>query len=117
MDATLVKTVIQLENRTEIELLISLLNLGLCAALNSGCLTIEEAEIYLYSPYTLEQLEKLGVDRELIDLIQLGTELEDVQSLISEKLGDSIEEIQVGTIKFLKSLALINVPKNKWIKA
>ena len=120
MDVTLAKKIIQLDNKIEIERLICILNLGICAALNSGSLTIEEAETYLYSPYTMEQLEKLGVDQELIELIQLGTELEDVKSLIPEKLSDSIEEIEMESIKFLKSLASnisTNIPQNKWIKA
>jgi hypothetical protein len=111
--------VIQLQDKTEIERLISLLNLGICAALESQVLSLEEAESYLYSPYTMEQLEKLGVAQELSALIHLGTELEDVKSLLPEKLSDSIAEIKGESIKVLKSLRSApdqNICKKKWIQ-
>lgn len=111
--------VIQLQDKAEIERLISLINLGICAALENQALSIEEAEFYLYSPHTMEQLQELGVAQELIDVVHLGTELEDVKSLLPEKLSDSIAEIKVESIKLLKSLRSVspnNFPKKKWIQ-
>lgn len=69
----------KIDNKRDIEYLISILNLGLCVAIENGVLNIEEAEAYLYSPYTMEQLEKLDVATVLIDIIHLGTELEDAR--------------------------------------
>lgn len=57
--------VIKLQDKTEIERLISLINLGICAALEREVLSIEEAEYYLYSPYTMEQAEKWVVNQDL----------------------------------------------------
>jgi hypothetical protein len=111
--------IIKLQDKTEIERLISLINLGICAALESQILSIEEAEFYLYSPHTMEQLKKLGVAQELIDVVHLGTELEDVKSLLPEKLSDSIAEIKAESIKFLKSLRSVpskNFSRKKWIQ-
>ncbi|MGK7878257.1 MAG: DUF3969 family protein [Xenococcaceae cyanobacterium] len=119
MEATSTKLMIQLEDKAEIERLISLISLGICAALKKGIVNLEAAESYLYSPYTIEQLKSLEVDQELIDLIHLGTELEDVESLIPEKLSDSICEIEVGTLKFLQSLcsgSSNDRSRKKWIQ-
>ena len=113
------KLIVQLQDKPEIERLISIINLGICTALESGVLTLEEAESYLYSPYTIEQLEKLGVAQKLIDLVHLGTELEDIKSLLPDKLDSSIEEIKVETIEFLKSLnsnSSNRFPRKKWVQ-
>lgn len=111
--------VIKVSGKVEIEHLIAILNLGICSALDNNLLRIEEAATYLYNPYTMEQMKKLGLAQELIDTIHLGTELEDVESLIPDKLRDSIEEIKVETIKFMQGL-LTSVPNTlysqKWIQ-
>lgn len=110
---------IKVDGKREIELLISIINLGIYLALKEGLIGIEDAERYLYSPYTMSQLERLNIRQELIDIIHLGTELEDVQSLLPEKLGDSLEEIKQETIKTMHLLAE-NPSKNpstkKWIQ-
>lgn len=112
--------VIQLQDKTEIERLNCIINLGICAAIKNGVLSIEEAEKYLYSLYTMEQLEKLGVAQDLIDVVHLGTELEDVKSLLPEKIQDSLEEIRVETIKFLQFLHSApsnSLSRKKWVQA
>ena len=117
--STSIKLVIQLEDKSEIERLISIVNLGICTALESGILSIEEAESYLYSPYTMEQLEKLGVAQKLIDVVHLGTELEDIKNLLPDNFDQSLKEIKVETIEFLKSLTSnpsTPLPRKKWVQ-
>jgi hypothetical protein len=114
-----VEMIVKLEEKPDIERFVSIVNLGICTALENGVLTIEEAETYLYSPYTMEQLEKLDVAQELIDIVHLGTELEDIKSLIPEKLNESLEEIKVETLKFMKSVLQTtptNIRPQKWIQ-
>jgi Protein of unknown function (DUF3969) len=119
MTLTSNKLMIHLQEKQEIERLISIISLGLCTAIERGVLSLEEAESYLYSPYTMEQLEKLGVDRKLIDVVHLGTELEDIKSLLPDKLDRSLEEIKIETIEFLKSLnsnSSTPLPRKKWVQ-
>ncbi|ELR99522.1 DUF3969 family protein [Gloeocapsa sp. PCC 73106] len=118
METSVSKIIIKLDDKKEIERLISILNLGICTGLKQRSLTISEAESYLYSPYTMEQLKKIGIAQELIDLIHLGTELEDLESLLPEKLNDGIEEIQAKTIEFMKtnSSDSSTVPRPKWLQ-
>ena len=80
------------------------MSLGLCAAIAANSLTIAEAEVALFNPGVLAQLEALGVGQELRDIVHLGTELEDVVSLAPERLGESVAEIQTLALEFLRSL-------------
>lgn len=118
METVVNEMMIKIADKIEIEHFISILNLGLCVAIENGVLSIEEAEAYLYSPYTMEQLEKLGVAQELIDIIHLGTELSDLESLLPEKLSSGIEEIKTNTLELIKSRsALISTTdRKKWIQ-
>ncbi len=45
--------------------------------LNSGIISIDNAEHTLFTPYMMESLSSLGVKPDIIDLIHKGTELED----------------------------------------
>lgn len=110
---------IKAEGKQEIEVLIAVLNLGICTALENNLMTLEQVESYLYSPYTIEHLRRLEVNQDLIGLIHLGTELENVKSLIPEKYQESISEIKLGTHEFIKTLAdssAKNVSRKKWIR-
>jgi hypothetical protein len=106
---------ISVEEKSEIERIILLMNLGLTNALNEGLISIEEAENFLFSPYTMEQLKELKVNKEIIRIINLGCELENVEHLIPDKLTDSIDEIKNQSIKLLKTLPKPNLPLKKWI--
>ena len=109
--------VIQLEDKVEIERLISILNIGLCVAIARGALSVEEAENYLYSPYTMQKLKTLGVSQALIDTIHLGTELENVERLVPESFSDSLNEIQEKAIEILRSLPPTALPRDKWVQS
>ncbi|BBP93361.1 hypothetical protein BsIDN1_69790 [Bacillus safensis] len=56
----------------------------------------------MFSPRTIDVLKKKGINEELINILHLGTELEDVESLIPQELSDSLEEIRVKCLKFLE---------------
>jgi hypothetical protein len=110
---------IKVDEKEEIEIFVSIIILGLCTALKEDVLGIEDAESYLYNPYSMERLKKLAVNQELIDIVHLGTELEDVKSLLPGELTASIEEIEEKTLQFIQALAnrLPNAPpRKKWIR-
>lgn len=107
--------IIQVEDRTEVERLLSILNIGLCVALEQGTLSIEAAEQYFYSPYTLKKLQELGVSPQLLTVVHLGTELEDVESLLPEKLGESLAEMKELSFQILETLPATDVGQ-KWVQ-
>ena len=107
---------IQVEDKTEIERLLAILQIGLCVALEQDILSIEDAERYVYSPYTLEKLEALGVSPQLQRLVQLGSELEDVASLLPEKLAESLAEIKQAALDILQDLPA-ETTDQKWVQS
>lgn len=115
MKQNAMEMIIQIEDKAEIERLLSILNLGLCAALAQGVLSIEAAEHYLYSPYTLEMLQELDVSPKLLQVVHLGTELEDVESLLPEKLDESLAEMKQLSLEILRTLSATN-PDRQWVQ-
>lgn len=96
--------VLRLEDKTEIEQWVATMSLGICAVIVGGSLSIAEAETRLLNPHTLEQLETLRLASDLIEIVHLGTELEDVQSLIPKRLSKSLTEIEAKALAFLNSI-------------
>lgn len=80
-----------------------LLNLGILHALKYQIITLNEAEDLLYSPYAMKILKKNKISDEIVDIIHLGTELEDVVSL-GLNLNQSIDDMIHMTEKVYKEI-------------
>jgi hypothetical protein len=101
----------------EAEQLVAVLCIGVCIALKSGTMSINEAENCLFSPYTISVLEQSGLSECAIELIHMGTELEDVESLAPDKLSDAIDELKNKAIGLLKALPPRALPRDRWVKS
>lgn len=77
---------------------ISFLTLGVLTALDKNLISIDEAEGFVFKPYLAKFLEQIDSDEKLIEIINIGCELEDVECLIPEQLQASIEELIQKTI-------------------
>lgn len=71
----------------------SIVVVGLAFALKEKSISVVEAERILFSPYMAAQLARSGCSSGLVDLIERGCELEDVESLIPQQLLGVIEGI------------------------
>ncbi len=80
-----------------------LIIIGTLRALRLKVLSINEAEQIVFSPATLETLQVNECDKRIMDMIHLGTELEDVESIIPDQLENSIGEIESMAVHYLKS--------------
>lgn len=78
--------------------------IGLLDSLKDGILSIDECEQYLFSPYSLKVLRRKGIDKRIIDIVHLGTELEDVESLRPECLSNEIQELYASAKRLLEEL-------------
>ncbi|AVQ33333.1 DUF3969 domain-containing protein [Staphylococcus muscae] len=67
------------ENTREVEKFALIIIHGLFSQMNKGLISIENAEHIFFTPHTITELEKLNVDQSIIELIHLGTELEDLE--------------------------------------
>lgn len=106
---------ISFEGKSEIERFILLMNIGFMVALKEGIVTIQEIENYIYNPYSMEKLRSNGIGEDVVRLVSLGCELEDVLSLIPDKLTSSINDIENQSKELLRSLPKSDQPTKKWI--
>lgn len=66
-----------MDDPAEVSQMVVVMSLGMCTAIVAGSLSIEDAERRLFNPQVLARL----------------TELEDVQSLVPDRLGESLAQI------------------------
>lgn len=81
---------------------ISFLALGVLTSLEKKLISIDEAEGYIFKPSLVNFLEEINATEELINIINLGCELEDIESLIPEKLQSNIEDLLNKTLSVIK---------------
>lgn len=77
--------------------------LGTLEAVKDGGITIDEAEKFLFSPHMIKELRLKQCNEKIIELIAKGCELEDIASLLPEKLDEVIVELKKETIKIVKN--------------
>lgn len=106
---------VSLKTKADIERFILIANIGMMVAIKEGVISIEEAENYLYSPCSVKMIRDLGINKDVIKLLELGCELEDVESLIPDKLNNSIDEISFKSIELLRLVPKPVLPLKRWI--
>lgn len=107
---------ISIKGKNEFERIITIFQLGILTALECKLINIEESEAYLFNPYTLDMLKRNNINSNVIDITHLGSELEDIESLLPHKLQDNILELKKETINNFKQLKQPNLPIEKIIK-
>ncbi|OTC16825.1 hypothetical protein AW118_25855 [Escherichia coli] len=66
-----------------------------------GSVTIDESELLVFCPFFARTLRRKGCDKELIDIIYHGCELEDIESLLPERHETVIQELILQTNDFI----------------
>lgn len=84
--------VINLKNKNVTEIYLSVMSIGILKCIEDGVLDYDDAMSLLYQPFNIDKLEDKYP--ELGEAIHLGTELEDVASIVPEQLEKSIKEIE-----------------------
>ncbi|WP_146552564.1 MULTISPECIES: DUF3969 family protein [Rummeliibacillus] len=107
---------ISISGKSESERLVSIIQLGLLSALEKQIISIEEAEGYLFNPLTVSKLEMSGLSEEVIDIIREGCELEDIQSLMPEKLLPNIIRLKEQILSNITTIQSPEPPTEKIIK-
>jgi hypothetical protein len=80
---------------------ISFLTLGVLTALDRNLISIDEAEGFIFKPYLAKLLEQMGSEEKLIDIINIGCELDDVASLYPEDLDVQIKDLLDKTLSVI----------------
>ncbi len=72
---------------------VALAVLGATEAVRTGELGIDEATHLLLRPRVMRQLTAAGVGQEIVDLVHSGSELEDLESLLPERVGPALASL------------------------
>ena len=87
---------------------------GILEAIKNDKLSIDEAEKFLFSPYMVKKLRVKGCSESIIDILERGCELEDIASLIPEKLTKMVNELQNMAFELMNDYQNFNT--NFWIE-
>ena len=84
--------------------LLALCAVGICDALQDGKIDIEEAEHLLFTPYAMRKTS--CCDKRIVEIIHMGTELSDIQSLVPDEYEPTINRIRQLALSCLSSKTL-----------
>ena len=91
-------------DKNSADYIVSLYVLGVLSALSENLISIYHAERAIFTPRIASAAEKLCLHPKLIKLLWDGTELEDVESLMPEKLASSILELRATALELVSEL-------------
>jgi len=104
-------TDVQMTKIDEKILLLTLL--GVLGALKSNSISIDEAEKFLFSPHTVKRLKASNCNQSVIEIVERGCELEDIDSLIPDRLNENIENLYKNLLEVLETYQEFD--KELWI--
>lgn len=90
-------------NQGNADKFIGFLTLGVLYCLERKIISVSEAEGFIFKPYVHDLLEKIDSSDELINIIKLGCELEDIESLMPERLQDNINDLFNQTLTMIEN--------------
>ena len=90
-----------LEKVDEKMLLLSII--GSLEALKNSAVTIDEVEKFIFSPRMVKALREKKCDEKIVDIIEKGCELEDIYSLLPERLDEVINDLKQEAILLAKN--------------
>ncbi|MGL4860957.1 MAG: DUF3969 family protein [Enterobacteriaceae bacterium] len=96
------------QKQENLDYFINLLIAGILSSLRNNSISIDMAEKILFSPKVASEAERIGLSAETVRNLWLGTELEDVESLLPEKLTETIDEMQNRAFSQLNSIPISN---------
>lgn len=80
-------------NKHDLEFFLHIIMLGSLTALSSEKITTNDIQKIIFRYGIIEYLERLMIDEKYLEILHLGTELEDIESLIPEQLNGEITKL------------------------
>lgn len=76
-----------------IERTLLIFQLGILEGLKNGVIKIDEAELFMFNLYFVGKLKEHALNDVLLQVSEEGCELEDIESLIPDRLADVIQQL------------------------
>lgn len=102
------------EKKNISEKIILLAMVGVFEALKNGGMTINESQAFIFSPHMIDALKNRNYSGGVIDILEKGCELEDIESLLPEILVEEIDKLERATLNLLKKYC--KYEEIHWIK-
>ena len=75
---------------------------GILECIKNDSITITEGEKWLFSPRVVEFLKNEGCNKKILEIIEEACELEDIETIIPQKLAGEIIKLKERAIEELK---------------
>ncbi|KAB1438060.1 DUF3969 family protein [Candidatus Galacturonibacter soehngenii] len=86
----------------EVDTKILLINIiGVLVAIKEKKMSIEEAEKFIFSPYFIQKVKESCDEEQLIDILERGCEIEDIESLLPDRLEYNVQILIDKTLNLL----------------
>jgi len=99
----------------QLERLVALLTIGLAVALERGKVTTAEANQILFSPHAMRLLRAAGVREVVVDLVHAGTEIEDIEFSLPERMPHNLHLLVADAFSCLETCDKYDFNADKWI--
>lgn len=99
----------------QLERVVALLTIGLAVALERGKVTTSEANQILFSPHAMTLLRSAGVRDAVVDLVHAGTEIEDVEFSLPDRMPHNLHLLVADAITCLETCDKYDFNADKWI--
>lgn len=102
-----------LVNEIDEKIILTML-VGIFESLGNNGLTIEESEKLLFSPYMIDVLQNRNCSKSVIEILERGCELENIESLLPDNLIEEIDKLKKASLNLLKKYG--QQREERWIK-
>lgn len=99
----------------QLERVVALLTIGLAVALERGKVTTAEANQILFSPHAMTLLRSAGVREVVVDLVHAGTEIEDIEFSLPERMPHNLHLLVADAFSCLETCDKYDFNADKWI--
>lgn len=76
--------------------------IGTIDAIENDVMSIEEGEKFLFSPHTVYLLNNKNCSPEIVDIVELGCEMEDIKSLMPDRFNSMLQDLKRQAFDLLK---------------
>lgn len=106
---------ISIQNKIETERFILISVIGLVKSAIVKAVTVDDISTYMFNPFTIEKLKKMNVNANILEILEEGCILEDIEDLRPDILERELNKLQDKAIFELKKIKKYPRSNDKWL--
>lgn len=104
-------------SNAQLERMIGLLAIGISVALEKKRLSNDEAAHILFSPSIMRVLKEQDRNPSLVEMVHVGTEIDDVSRLVPKQLPDLLARIRKAGLEAISNAPVYDFQEEKWLES